>query len=174
MEVSNVTMSTRTCPSCGAENNEQNLIHCYKCGEPLPIGNTRKFEDKEDGPVSPKRRWGTARFDEETIVLFYVRGHDKPLRLSLETELVMGRSHSTEPVDVDFTTFGAVEAGVSRRHAKLRRQNETIVIIDEDSANGTYLNGQKILSNEPRILRDGDEVRLGRLVMRASFEDVVS
>lgn len=176
MEVSNVSMITKVCSKCGTENTSENPVLCTNCGELLPETGlkTRQLEEKDEGPVVPKRRWGTARFDRETVVIFHVRGNDKPLKLHLETELVLGRTHGTEKVDVDFSPYGAVEAGVSRRHARLRRQNETVVIIDEDSANGTFLNGQKILSNEPRILRDGDEVRLGRLVMRASFEDSIA
>ena len=39
----------------------------------------------------------------------------------------------------------------------------------DGSANSTYLNGQRLLPSEPRILRDNDELRLGRLVIRVTF-----
>jgi hypothetical protein len=169
----------KACSQCGAEN-EEHAAYCFKCGELLPgvadqlaKSTTRVFEEKDEGPVAPKRRWGTARFDRQTTVVFHVRGYEKPLVLQLEHELVMGRSYSDAVVDVDFTAFGAIEAGVSRRHAMLRRQNETVVVIDLGSANSTFLNGQRIIPDEPRILRDGDELRLGRLVVRASFEDIL-
>lgn len=160
------------CPQCGASNKETD-IYCYRCGFVLKITkDTRQFEPTEDSPVIPKRRWGTARFEGQTYVLFHVRGYDAPIRAVFsKDEMVLGRSSTESPVDVDLSNHGALEAGVSRRHAMLRRQNDTIVVVDLESANSTYLNGQRIIPNEPRILRDGDEIRLGRLVVRATFED---
>ena len=35
--------------------------------------------------------------------------------------------------------------------------------------NGTFLNGQRLVPNQPRILRDGDEIRLGHLVLYVRF-----
>lgn len=162
-------------PTCKAMNKEGSA-HCYRCGTPLPppMGQekTKRFNNSDTGPVIPRRKWGTARFDNQTVILLHVRGYDKPLKVLFgDEEMVIGRTHDDSAVDVDLTDHGAIDAGVSRRHALLRRQNETIVLVDLNSANGTFLNGQRIVSNEPRILRDGDEVRLGRLVLRASFEE---
>lgn len=160
------------CPNCGAENQE-NAAYCYRCGHTFSTkSKTRVFDSPDTGPVVPKRRWGTARFDSQTSVQLHVRGHEKPVVVffNAENEITMGRTHGDVVVDVDLSGYGAVEHGVSRRHAQLRRQNETIVVIDLDSANSTFLNGQRIIPNEPRILRDGDEIRLGRLVIRVTFE----
>ncbi len=163
-------------PTCEASNTEGSA-HCFRCGTPLPVvnnmqGKTKTFGSSGTGPVIPRRKWGTARFDNQTVILLHVRGYEKPLKVLFgEEELVIGRTHEDSSVDVDLTEHGAIDAGVSRRHALLRRQNDTIVLVDLNSANGTFLNGQRIISNEPRILRDGDEVRLGRLVLRASFEE---
>ncbi len=161
------------CPQCGATNKETD-VHCYRCGLPLTtVVSTRVFNQKDETPVIPKRRWGTARFDSKTAVIFNIRGHSKPLRVIFEKpDMVIGRSHGDSSPEVDLNPYGGLDAGVSRRHALLRQQNDTIVLIDLGSANHTYLNGQHIIPNEPRILRDGDELRLGRLVMRATFEDV--
>lgn len=49
------------------------------------------------------------------------------------------------------------------------RDHDTVVVSDMGSANSTYLNGQRLMPYEPRILRDNDELRLGRLVIRISF-----
>lgn len=171
----------QTCPNCGAENKEKE-VYCYKCGAmlsaALQVGkegrpDTHILMDEEQKPAMPKRRWGTARFDAETIVLLHVKGHQEPIGVELkDKDIVLGRSHGDSKVDVDLTDFGAVDSGVSRRHALLRWQNETVVVIDLESANYTYLNGQRIIPNEPRILRDGDELKLGRLTLRATFEDL--
>jgi hypothetical protein len=161
------------CPSCGAQNPDGE-VYCYKCGILLNQAfDTKQLPEDEAKLVFPKRHWGTATFDYKTYVLMHVRGHDKPLAVPFEgEELVIGRSNEEAKVDIDLSDYGALEQGVSRRHALLRRQNETVQLIDLQSANSTFLNGHKIIPNEPRILRDGDEMKLGQLVVRVAFEDV--
>jgi pSer/pThr/pTyr-binding forkhead associated (FHA) protein len=46
----------------------------------------------------------------------------------------------------------------SRRHARVDLQQGTFVISDLDSANGTFVNGQRI---QRHALRSGDEIRIG-------------
>lgn len=83
--------------------------------------------------------------------------------------LVLGRSdpRSAHGPDVDLADFGAAEAGVSRRHARLAADEAgTLTLTDLDSANGTRLNGQRLPPNLPGALQDGDEIRLGHLTLR--------
>ncbi|RMG88346.1 MAG: FHA domain-containing protein, partial [Chloroflexi bacterium] len=42
-------------------------------------------------------------------------------------------------------------------------------IKDLGAKNGTFLNGQKLVPEQPRVLRDGDEIRLGRLILEVHF-----
>ena len=53
---------------------------------------------------------------------------------------------------------------VSRRHAEIEVSNGDILISDLGSTNGTFVNGERI--DQPRTLRDGDEVRIGAVVWR--------
>jgi predicted component of type VI protein secretion system len=53
---------------------------------------------------------------------------------------------------------------VSRRHAEIQVSNGDILISDLGSTNGTFVNGERI--DQPRTLRDGDEVRIGAVVWR--------
>jgi predicted component of type VI protein secretion system len=55
---------------------------------------------------------------------------------------------------------------VSRRHAEIQISNGDIAINDLGSTNGTFVNGERI--DQPRTLRDGDEVRIGAVVLRLS------
>jgi pSer/pThr/pTyr-binding forkhead associated (FHA) protein len=48
---------------------------------------------------------------------------------------------------------------VSRRHARLRRQNAQITIEDLGSSNGTFVNGVRL--SEPATLKDRDSVKFG-------------
>jgi hypothetical protein len=52
---------------------------------------------------------------------------------------------------------------VSRRHAVLRREGESIVVEDLDSTNGTFVNGERIRSAIP--IGPGDLVRVGRTTL---------
>lgn len=162
------------CQNCGAEN-KVGEVYCYSCGSLLqPIsnsGDTSVLKD-ETGNVNPKRRWGTARFDMESILTLTLRDYDTAtIRVILNSDKIIGRLYGDFVPDIDLSPYDAFDRGVSRQHAVLRRQNDTVVVVDLNSANSTFLNGQRLVPDQPRILRDGDELRFGQLVLRVTFED---
>jgi DNA-binding winged helix-turn-helix (wHTH) protein len=53
---------------------------------------------------------------------------------------------------------------VSRRHARIRIENECALLEDLESRNGTFLRSERLRA--PAELRDGDEIRLGSVVVR--------
>lgn len=163
------------CHNCGTENPDVE-VYCRQCGillDPLQSGDTSGIY-VPPSPVTPKRRWGTARFDLDSFLVLTLRDYDAPpIRVNVNHELILGRAHQEYVPDIDFDRFDGYERGVSRQHAALRRQHDTIVLVDLNSANSTFLNGQRLVPDQPRIVRDGDEVRLGQLVLRISFEDVL-
>jgi DNA-binding winged helix-turn-helix (wHTH) protein len=53
--------------------------------------------------------------------------------------------------------------GVSRRHARIRIAEATAILEDLGSKNGTFVGGQRVTT--PRLLADGDQIRLGSIVM---------
>jgi pSer/pThr/pTyr-binding forkhead associated (FHA) protein len=59
---------------------------------------------------------------------------------------------------------------VSTRHATLRREPVGVVLEDEGSLNGTFVNGVRI---EQQLLEDGDRIQIGphQLVFVASERD---
>ena len=67
-----------------------------------------------------------------------------------EEPLVIGRLADCDVVLVD--------PNVSRRHAELRRDGSSVVLIDLGSTNGTRVNGATV---KQRRLADGDEISLG-------------
>jgi hypothetical protein len=164
------------CPHCERENADQDA-YCYACGHILPSAlqgapnATSKLEEVYES-LEPKRRWGTAYFDRKSQIQMTVRGTNDSMVLDVSSEMVLGRMHSEDGVpipDVDLTPYEAIEKGVSRVHAALTRDEDTVLVSDLSSANGTFLNGQRLMPHEPRILRDNDELRLGRLVIRVAF-----
>ena len=54
-------------------------------------------------------------------------------------------------------------SSVSRRHAMIVRRGEDSVLLDDRSMNGVMVNGRR---QAETTLRDGDEISLGRVVLR--------
>lgn len=161
------------CIHCQYENPEGEIL-CIRCGLPLRQnaridGATRHLDEPIE--ARPHSQWGTARLGTERKLLLHVRGHNRPLVLSLSGTIVLGRYDidSGDVPDVDLEEFGAQDLGVSRRHAAIMVEDQALKIMDLGSANFTHMNGQKLIPHQPRILRDGDELRLGRMVINVSF-----
>ncbi|MBI5667054.1 MAG: FHA domain-containing protein [Chloroflexi bacterium] len=132
---------------------------------------TRGLEDPdfEEGEA----RWGTAHFSSRMNLLIYVRDVDQPFVFDANAveELLLGRfdpDTNTSP-DIDLQEYGGADKGVSRKHALIVRREGSLNIMDLGSYNGTYLNGQRLVAHQPRILRDGDDLRLGHLVLHIKF-----
>jgi hypothetical protein len=92
----------------------------------------------------------------------------------LEGFVVLGRKDQPGfgQADVDFTPHRAQDVGVSRRHAVISIQDQRVLIKDLNSVNGTFLNGYALQPLHSYRLRDGDELRLGRLTMHVGFVEV--
>jgi hypothetical protein len=168
------------CPYCNHKNPESEKL-CIKCGLPLEPGNrhrklstdeTRQLEDiVERADFS---RWGPTQVSVGQQILLQAEGEERPFTLPLAKErLVLGRydQESGTAPDVDLSRFNARDKGVSRRHAAFILDEDVLKIIDLNSSNSTYVNGQKLVAHQSRILQDGDELRLGNLIMRVLFSD---
>jgi hypothetical protein len=163
------------CPNCKRKIAASSKI-CPYCGELIvAVSATRALDNADDEDTVP--RWGTARLTGKMSLVLKVRGSDRKFVFdhSAIKQIVVGRKDpdTGELPDVDLTDANGIDLGVSRRHAAIVRNETTALqIIDRGSPNGTYLNGQRLIANQARILRDGDEVRLGRLVLHVYFERV--
>ncbi len=60
------------------------------------------------------------------------------------------------------------EPTVSRRHFRLSRTSEGATIEDLSSLNGTLLDGRRLMPFDPEVLRDGQEIVVGRVRLRVS------
>lgn len=164
------------CPYCATENREGTMF-CEVCGQGLlgamtdPTLPTRQLQDMPND-LAARATWGTASFGPQSLIVFHVRDAAEPMTLTVKERTVIGRADSTSPrqPDIDLTPFGAMEKGVSRIHAAIDRSDETLTLVDMGSSNGTHLNGQRLMPEQPRVLRDGDEVRFGKLVVHIYFK----
>ena len=165
-----------TCPYC-AHRNREGFLFCEECGQRLgetaskATLPTRQLEFGT-GEFAAHSTWGTARFDEQSYIIMHIRDAAEPVTLQPDKRTVLGRTDNSSPQqpDLDLTPFGALEKGVSRIHAAIYRNDDTLTIVDMGSANGTHLNGQRLVPDQPRVLRDGDEIRLGKLVAHIYFK----
>lgn len=169
----------KTCPYCGISNRE-GLLFCVECGRQLvgksateAVSMTKTFKPETD-QFTVHATWGTARFEGNSQIVMHIRDYTEPVNITPDMRTIMGRydTSSTQRPDLDLTPFGALEKGVSRVHAAITRNDDTdtLNIVDLGSANGTHLNGQRLIPEQPRVLRDGDEIRLGKLVAHIYFK----
>ncbi len=169
-----------TCPNCQRDN-PVGAVLCDYCGyvlDPAAIAQateTRNLGENERGQNQP--RWGTARFDEKTQLVLRVVDSNLIIHTDIHKEggILLGRydpASDTSP-DIDLTGYDAEVSGVSRKHARLSIHDGSLYITDLEAPNATYLNGLRLTPRQPRILRDGDEIRLGKLRMQVTFIDMV-
>lgn len=165
----------KTCPYC-AQVNREGVFFCEECGHPF-VGNqdglaTHLIRDEQTGTSPMRMTWGTARFDRTSSIVIRIKGHDEAVNVSPKDEILVGRSDAKAEgnPDLDMAPYGAAEHGVSRQHACIRRGEDTLTLVDLGSTNGTHLNGQRLIPHQPRVLRDGDEVRMGRLTFYIYFK----
>lgn len=88
----------------------------------------------------------------------------------VEETIVIGRNSSTKKIqnDIDLSSLD-VKKIISRRHAKIQRSSNEIVLYDLESRNGTYLNGTRLLSKKPYILTSGDVIEFGSGGVKLTF-----
>jgi hypothetical protein len=116
----------------------------------------------------------TAYFRPNQNLVIQVAGAQEPMVFGFQAidMLIIGRADQDigEEPDIDLTDYGAEEKGISRRHAAIFWQHGALHILDEGSANGTSLNGQKLAAHRPYILRNGDLISLAGLDLRLWLE----
>ncbi len=86
-----------------------------------------------------------------------VPGTGNPIEVSQDSALV-GREPSCDIVLPD--------GSVSRKHARFERRGATWYVIDQGSANGTYLDSQRVGETS---LRDGQELRFGAVSFKVAI-----
>jgi len=99
---------------------------------------------------------------------FIIESDNATFDLSGKTEALIGREDPISNIypDVDLTPHGGEEGGVSRMHAKLYIQGGQYLLEDLNSTNFTFVNRQKLAPKTPTAIKDGDEVRFGRVITK--------
>ena len=95
-------------------------------------------------------------------------GASLPLPSAVQAIIGRGDPVSNFFPEIDLNPYGAIDNGVGRRHVRLFVQGGQVLIEDLDSTNGTLLNSQKLTARQPQPLRDGDQISVGKLLLRFS------
>ena len=86
-----------------------------------------------------------------------------------QSEIVLKRGENIVGREAGSVDILIPSTGVSRRHAKITVEEDGATICDLSSKNGTFVGPDRI--DTSRELRDGDEIRLGRVRLRFYREE---
>ncbi len=99
----------------------------------------------------------TVFFDQdEFLQLKWKEGHFSKEFILDEFPVTVGKMQSSVQMLIE-------DASISRLHARLRQQGNTIYLQDLDSTNGTYVNGKQLFPGEEMIIKRGDEIQFGKI-----------
>ena len=143
------------CETCGAASILGTLF-CIECGASL-------FETEKDGAGS---QWRYIHF------LILDNGRKQKLPLSESEPVSIGRADPEEGYwpQLDLTDDGGFEKGVSRHHAVIQFLSQQAVLVDQGSANGTWLDGIQLEPEEKYTLPASSKLRFGGLDVHVFLE----
>jgi len=98
-------------------------------------------------------------------IAIYAAGTMQPVYLCFDKELILGRrvDGSSDDNVFDLSEIGGYQAGISRRHAMIRRGNDGYEIIDLSSTNGSWLNNERLVPNKSVPLASRSQLRFGQM-----------
>lgn len=165
----------KACPQCHTPNSLQARF-CEQCGfafGTLPSEKTVANKATISVPKSELRPGDQTIHPPKAppnlpprVISFQIHGGGQPIFSSIADKLYLGRENSigTDPC-LDLTPYNASSFGVSRQHALIELDSGEYLFQDVGSTNGSMLNNQAVSPFEKFVLKSGDELRLGRMVI---------
>lgn len=104
--------------------------------------------------------------------IYFVMPDGSEHAIDLEQDVVIGRQPRPDdpPVTLDLETYDGHELGVSRHHCMMKKINGNLILVDLDSINGTFLNGDRAIPLKRYNIKDGDTITIGRLTLEIRFQ----
>lgn len=164
------------CSNC-KHGNMTGALFCAECGaqligrdtlitQTIATDSLKKASKRDSGeltqPVEGENAWAN----------LHLMDTGQVLPLSNRNEFTMGRISEGQPImpDIDLSPYQAYAAGVSRLHAVIKRSGSSVVFMDLGSANGTFLNGNRLAPNVEQTLHHGDIISLGKMRIQVLIE----
>lgn len=124
----------------------EDLYHYLKGGNirRQPEGGGQQFGQQNMAPQGLSRRVNIIAMNAPTRVEISVNKND----------FILGKGSMGTDAIISFNP------AISRKHCKISEQNRQIFVTDLKSANGTYLNREKLMPNQPYPLSNGDVIRM--------------
>ena len=145
--------------------NPDGSAYCDECGERLDTTGTASAgapaAPVPSAPVVPPSPVATSASPR-----LIIQADNTVVDLRGKSEALVGREDPVSNVypDVDMTPHNGEEGGVSRIHAKILINGNQYMLEDQNSTNSTFINRQKLAPKTPTPIKDGDELRFGRVV----------
>ena len=128
-------------------------------GYVIEEGGTDYFEDTEPDRTSPAiggaASEGVEAAQASGARIVVINGEDAGTAFMLKGTMSFGRAESS--------TVTIRDAKVSRQHAQIQQQGSEYILVDLNSSNGTFVNGERI---EEHVLSNGDEIEIGDCIMQ--------
>ena len=166
------------CSECGSSQYPGTLF-CSECGktlvgsavsEPTDILPFTEFDNRPlpiavdiqalDPPEKSKQ------------ILFVIPSSRRRIELKLKHQIRIGRADPEAKIipELDLTQDKGIENGISRLHATIQLAKQGVILMDLDSTNGTSLNQSRLPAQKPFLVRSGDEIKLGDLLIHIFFD----
>lgn len=139
-------------------------MFCDECGATL-LQATKSIGKQALEAPSPQLSAAPLRLALNTL------DSQKQFERELTTELLIGRgdpSIKSHP-DIDLDELKGMQQGVSRKHARLLRVGDKVLLEDLNSLNGTYVRGLRLPANNPQLIQSGDQLQFGKVILKISF-----
>ena len=128
---------------------EKNIEQYVEPDKPVRVEDY--FEDVSDDV--------TVFFDrDEYLTLKWKEGHFSKEYTLEEFPVTVGKMKNSVQMVIE-------DISVSRLHAKFRQQGCAVYLQDLDSTNGTYVNKKQLFAGEERIIKRGDEIQFGKIIV---------
>jgi hypothetical protein len=169
------------CPACNSFTmaTPGQFSVCFSCGQPLPrdvgvaaagpadVGQAREQQYPLTGgmqsPLEPPPNPYDARVGGPSATRAHIVGSAGTFAVRSGVEVKVGRDPAQSPITLS-------EPRVSGVHATLKLEGGRLMVRDEGSNNGTYVDGTRIASGAWTPVRDGGTVRFGPIEFTARLE----
>jgi pSer/pThr/pTyr-binding forkhead associated (FHA) protein len=157
-----------------------NTLFCEECGNyllhynswdtvPLNVADISWIGKQTNGHRSARTSQTGSPF---LVVGLRIGGTQQEFGLTLNQVIRLGRMDPAlnifPEIDLSYNSYSA--QFISRRHASIMWFGEKALVEDLASANGTFLNGKRLVPFLPETLVDGDMLQLARLLIEVKIK----